>query len=172
MRPDEACALIAPAVLAGEAWADLGAGEGTFSAALSALLGPAGRVVAVDRNRAALARVAGVAGGATVTTLQADFTQALALPTQDGLLLANSLHFVPDARAALERLLPLHRPSGKLLVLEYDEARASRWGPYPLPFSRLERLAHDLRLPAPQRIAEHPSRYHAAPIYAALIRLP
>ena len=35
----------------GRAWADIGAGEGAFTLALADLLGPGGRIVAVDRDR-------------------------------------------------------------------------------------------------------------------------
>jgi len=39
------------------AWADLGAGEGTFTRALSEILGAASRIYAVDRDRAAVAEL-------------------------------------------------------------------------------------------------------------------
>ena len=171
MRPEEARALLAAAVSPGERWADLGAGTGTFSTALSALLGPAGSVVAVDRDAGALARVRSAPGGAAVSTLVADFAGPLALPSQDGLLLANSLHFAADQRGVLAGVLPLLTPGGKLLVLEYDESRASGWVPYPLPFTALVRLATALGLTAPRCIAQQPSRFRAAPIYAALLRV-
>ncbi|WP_425145021.1 class I SAM-dependent methyltransferase [Deinococcus sp.] len=170
MLPSEARGLIVSAVTAGEGWADLGAGSGTFSSALSGLLGPQGSVVALDRSRAALAGVRGVLGGAAITTVEADFSLPLHIGKQfDGLLLANSLHFVADQRGVLGGLLPLLSPPGKLLVLEYDVVRASRWVPYPLPFERLRTLAAAVGLPAPQRTAEHPSRYQGGPIYAALM---
>ena len=60
MTTDEASELIRDAVLTdhgepvGPVWADMGAGSGTFTFALARLLGPEGRVVAVDREPAAL----------------------------------------------------------------------------------------------------------------------
>jgi len=56
MKIDDAQALIAGAVprRAG-VWADLGAGDGTFTQALARLLEPGSRIYAVDRDRAALA---------------------------------------------------------------------------------------------------------------------
>ena len=45
-------ALIRAAVTeTGGTWADIGAGEGAFTLALADLLGPGGRIVAVDRDR-------------------------------------------------------------------------------------------------------------------------
>lgn len=60
MTADEAAGLIRGAVPEGEdapaspVWADMGAGSGTFTFALAGILGPGGRVVAVDRETAAL----------------------------------------------------------------------------------------------------------------------
>ena len=68
----------------GEAWADLGAGDGVFTRALAALVGPAGQVFAVDEDDRALSAVrawASAAGsGPSVTVLRADVTKPLGLP--------------------------------------------------------------------------------------------
>jgi trans-aconitate methyltransferase len=79
-------------------WADLGCGDGVFTRLLAEWL-PAGSLVyAVDRDAAALRRLqqalAGSNRGVTVLLRQADFTHPLDLPPLDGMLLANSLHFV------------------------------------------------------------------------------
>jgi SAM-dependent methyltransferase len=167
---DDAAALIAPAVpnarpalpngppnvspaapAAGAAWADLGAGRGTFSRALARLLGPGGRVYAVDRDPAAVAALArlgrGAPGGAAVAALRADFADAraldaLGLPPLDGALLANALHFVAAGAqgAVLAGVLGRLKPGGRLVVVEYEERRASRWVPAPVPFARLAAL--------------------------------
>ena len=55
MQAHEAIELIRPAVdTAGGTWADFGAGRGTFTRAVAKLIGPAGRVLAVDTDPAAL----------------------------------------------------------------------------------------------------------------------
>ena len=51
--------LLRAAVEPGGTWADIGAGEGAFTLALADLLGPGGRIVAVDRDGRALARERG-----------------------------------------------------------------------------------------------------------------
>jgi ubiquinone/menaquinone biosynthesis C-methylase UbiE len=80
-------------------WADIGAGEGAFTLALADLLGPGASVIAVDRDGRALAANAARVGasfpGTMLSRLTADFRQPLALPALDGLVAANSLHFVP-----------------------------------------------------------------------------
>jgi SAM-dependent methyltransferase len=129
MEVDAAAALIAPGVgpPTPTPWADLGAGRGTFTRALAGLLGPGGRVAAVDRDPAAVAALAALAaradgpppnkGGAgrpaaaRVTAHRADFADPAALdalfaalgwPALGGALLANALHFVAaGAQAAV-----------------------------------------------------------------------
>ncbi len=137
----------APPVL----WADLGAGGGTFTAALAWLLGLGSTVVAVDRDpRAAdaLRRHGRALGGAAVDVRQADFDDArgwdaLALPPLDGILLANALHFVPAGRqeALLARLVDALAPGGRLLVVEYEGRSANPWVPHPVSRARLQLLA-------------------------------
>jgi SAM-dependent methyltransferase len=169
MHLDDAVALIAPAVPnTGGVWADLGAGRGTFTKALARLLGPGGRVHAVDRDAAAMASLRGAAIAAHV----ADFTapgveRALALPPLDGVLLANALHFVPwEAQTPLlERLAAWLVPNGRLVVVEYDGRSPSRWVPYPVSLERLG-AATPAGMTAPVRVGERRSAYGGT-MYAA-----
>ncbi|HKG90754.1 MAG TPA: class I SAM-dependent methyltransferase, partial [Gemmatimonadaceae bacterium] len=109
MTAAEALALLAPArpAAAGATWADLGAGGGTFTRALAALLGAGGTVYAVDRDPRSVESLRALAAresrdAARVIVVEADFTRPLGVPASlDGLLLANALHFVPDAGATL-----------------------------------------------------------------------
>ncbi|HYW05738.1 MAG TPA: class I SAM-dependent methyltransferase [Longimicrobium sp.] len=176
MRIEEAAALIGPAVPAtpGGRWADLGAGRGTFARALARLLGPGAEVYAVDRDRAAVAALAGI--GAPITALRGDFGDeagwsSLALPPMDGILLANSLHYVPAAEQAgvLARLASGLRPGGRLVVVEYEGRAASPWVPYPVPFSRFATLL-PLGIVA-IRVGERPSDFGGT-MYAALVAEP
>src|SRR5262245_47738306 len=92
VTPDEACALIERGVpTPGGTWADLGAGTGTFTLALAALIGPLGKVYAVERDRSALQTLQRVASsneprGASVEVVDADFTGHLDLPPLTGIL--------------------------------------------------------------------------------------
>src|SRR5918996_3363276 len=129
-------------------WADIGAGDGTFTRALAELLGPTSSLYAVDRDADAVAALTrwAASDAPNVTVVRADFTRPLTLPglepsTLDGMLLANALHFVRDPDAVLARLVTHLRPGGRVVLIEYDRRRASPWVPYPIPSSSLPSLA-------------------------------
>ena len=86
----------------GGTWADVGAGSGAFTLALADLLGPGARIVAVDRDAGALREAArAVAARFPETRLDArvaDLEHPLELPPLDGLIAANSLHFIDPER--------------------------------------------------------------------------
>ena len=167
MKDSEAIELIRGAVdRPGGTWADLGAGDGTFTRALMKLLGPTARIYAVDRDARALARLrrSAIPVAANVVTVVADFLQPFELPglgetRLDGMLLANALHFVPDADLALARFAAWLRPGGRIVLVEYDRRRASRWVPYPLAPDRLQELAPSAGLSTPIITATRASAY-------------
>ena len=166
MHLSDAATLIAPAIsAAGTTWADLGAGTGTFSRALASLLGPSGRVYAVDRDPAVL-RLARHDG---LVAVHADFTMELELRPLDGALLANSLHFIPAAKQAgvLQRIARLVTPGGRIVVVEYEGRAPSRWVPFPISLERFGALAKDAGLGAPVRVGTRRSAFGGI-IYAAV----
>ena len=158
-------------------WADVGAGEGAFTLALADLLGPGARIVAVDRDGGALRtcaeRLAAAFPATRLTTVVADVTGPLDLPPLDGLVAANSLHFVPrDGQAEVVRRLADHLlPDGRFVVVEYDADRGNPWVPHPFSFGTWRHLAVDAGLTPPERIGRVPSRFLGA-IYAAASRRP
>lgn len=160
MTHQDAVSLLRGVPAPGESWADLGAGSGVFTRALSELLGPDGRVLAVDRNAAALRQIGEASpDGAAIGAVHADFREALELPPLDGLLLANSLHFVRQPVPVLRHLAGFLRPGGKALFLEYDTPRASPWNPHPLPFARLVQVAAASGLGGLQELSRRPSAF-------------
>jgi ubiquinone/menaquinone biosynthesis C-methylase UbiE len=153
----------------GETWADLGAGGGTFSLALSELLGPTGMVIAVDRDHRALKRIdTPPASWAPIRTYHADFTQPLKLTNLDGLLLANALHFVAQQEKVLRQLTAYLRLGGRVLFLEYGTEQVSPWNPYPLPLGRLQQLAVAAGLEVPYEVHRRPSMFGGREFYAAV----
>ena len=176
MHLDAAVALIRDAVPppgAGGTWADLGAGDGTFTRALAELLGSTATIYAVDRDTRAVAALKQFAAGASarVVPVEADFAVLLELPGLggrglDGMLLANALHFVRDAEAVLERLARLVRPRGRVVLVEYDRRAASRWVPYPISAQRLPALAAAAGLSTPKVVATRASAFGGV-LYAA-----
>ena len=165
--------LLRPAVTPGGSWADIGAGEGAFTLALADLLGPGGRIVAVDRDAGALRinaeQVRARFPEVELTTLTADLTDAgLALPELDGLVAANSLHYVKRERQVeVVRALAAHlRPGGRFVVVEYDADRGNPYVPHPLSAASWERLAAAAGLVETERTGRVPSRFLGA-IYSA-----
>jgi ubiquinone/menaquinone biosynthesis C-methylase UbiE len=180
MESEEAIRLIRPAVEgAGGSWADFGAGSGTFTRALLAILGPEARILAVDRDARALEplsrapRRAGEAAG-RVEAVPGDLRRPGEIPalegvSLDGALYANSLHFVPDSDGALRRVLPLLAAGGRVVVVEYAGRRASPWVPHPIPPERLVEIAARAGLTAPTVVGERPSAFGGT-LYCAVLR--
>ena len=157
--------LIRPGIVTpGGAWTDLGAGTGAFTLALREILGPEAKIIAVDKDEAAL-RVLdreyrkrfGEADG--LQTLEADFSKPVELPAFDGVLMANSLHFFRDKVAILEHVRSMLRPGGTLLLVEYNVEKGNAWVPFPLAFPTFVELARRAGFVEPKLLATHPSNF-------------
>lgn len=165
MTDADALALLRAAIpaAAGETWADLGAGTGTFTRALATLVGPTGRVHAVDADGGALRAVESWAarspGDRPVTTIRADVTAPLGLPPLDGVVMANVLHFVAPAADALRTVAAQLHPGGRLVLIEYEGRRPSRWVPHPISAARFAELAPAAGFGPPEVVATRPSAY-------------
>jgi len=177
MDARDAARLIAPGI-SGRVWADLGAGRGTFTTALATLLGASGHVYAVERDAGAvdalekLAHRRGHDERARIDVVRADFATApLTLQDVDGILMANSLHYVSDddQPPLLARLADKLNERGVLLIVEYDDRPRSRWVPYPVAFHRLAEVAQRAGLAEPELIGRRESAFGGT-MYAALIR--
>ena len=170
-------ALLRPAVAAGGSWADIGAGEGAFTLALADLLGPGGRLVAVDRDGGALRRneadVRARFPAVSMEVLRADLAGPLNLAELDGIVAANSLHFVArDRQVEVVRALAAHlRIGGRFVVVEYDADHGNPWVPHPFSYPSWERIALAAGLVDTRRIGRVPSRFLGA-IYAAASHRP
>lgn len=155
MRHDELVALIEGGVDArGGRWADLGAGEGAFTYALADLLGRDAQIVAVDKDARALRSIDG-----HIETRVADFTQPLDLHDLDGILMANSLHFVRDKAPVLQSVRNMLRPRGRLIVVEYGTDRGNHWVPYPFSYERWEAMAARAGFKSTRLLKTIPSRW-------------
>ena len=155
----------------GTTWADLGSGEGAFTLALADLLGPTGSIHTVDRDERAVAvqvvalREAFPTVG--VTPVVADFTPPLELPPLDGIVMANSLHFVRDKIGVLGLVRGYLRAAGRLVLVEYDTDHGNPWVPYPLAFRSWATLANEAGFRDTRRLASVPSRFLGS-IYSAV----
>jgi ubiquinone/menaquinone biosynthesis C-methylase UbiE len=138
----------------GGQWADLGAGEGAFTLALAELLGPGAHIIAVDKDRQALRALEG-----GVETLVADFTLPLNLDGLDGVVMANSLHYVRDKDSVLRSVRAMLRPGGRLIIVEYGTDRGNPWVPYPFTYTQWEDIAARAGFTKTRLLRTVPSRW-------------
>jgi ubiquinone/menaquinone biosynthesis C-methylase UbiE len=159
----------------GGTWADLGAGTGAFTLALADLIGPHGVIHAIDRDRSALAELRGAFVSAVpqaeLRVRTADFTRRLDLSDLDGVLMANSLHFVDDKSAVLGFVRGYLKHGGRLLLVEYDSDRGNTWVPHPMSFETWTNVATDAGFVETRKLATVPSRFLQR-IYSALSLAP
>lgn len=157
----------------GGIWADLGSGAGAFTLALAELIGPAGQIHSLDRDRRTLRQQERIMRGrfpdTAVIYQTADFTQPLELPLLDGVLMANALHFQPPPvqEAVVRQVCAYLRPGGRLILVEYDTDQGNPWVPYPLSFSTWQALAERCGFAGVSLLAARPSRFLGR-MYAAV----
>ena len=151
-------------------WADLGSGRGAFTLALADLLGPQGVIYSVDRDRDALRvqqqAIARRFPVAAMNYLALDFTTHLSLPPLDGLVMANSLHFVRHKEAVVQLVMSYIKPGGQIVLVEYNTDAGNLWVPHPLSFDTWQQLAARCGLVATRKLAAVPSRF-LGEIYSA-----
>jgi ubiquinone/menaquinone biosynthesis C-methylase UbiE len=156
---------------AGPRWLELGAGEGAFTLALAEILGPAATIVALDRDARAMERLTRAVRArfpdAAVERIVHDFTVDLPAGPFDGVLAANSLHFVRDRSPILARIRERLVPTGRLLVVEYDADRGNPWVPHPFSFATWRREAQAAGFAEPREVGRVPSRFLGA-MFAAV----
>ncbi|HYG18038.1 MAG TPA: class I SAM-dependent methyltransferase [Ohtaekwangia sp.] len=146
-------------------------GGGLFSKALSALLPDGSKIIAVDKDAKALQGITLPNPKVVLETHAGDFNGGdLSLKNLDGVLMANALHFVGPKKLFLKQLKKILKPSGRVIVIEYDMNQPNEWVPYPLSFKELEKLVREAGFESTLWLGETPSLYSRANIYAALVR--
>lgn len=152
-----------------QVWADLGCGSGFFTEALASLLPAASTIYAVDKSsplpakRAEPDRVA-------IQPLRLDFVRdELPFAHLDGILLANSLHYVQAQLAFIQKAQRYLKPRHRFLIVEYDIERANPWVPYPLSYRALQRLFAQAGYQAMQKLHERSPVRGFDKMYAALV---
>jgi SAM-dependent methyltransferase len=179
---------------AGNCWADLGSGEGAFTLALRDLLGPDAEIYSFDKDRGrlqaqALEFATRFPNSPRVHLIQLDLGKPFAwesrdvlsdlgsaprlqiLPTLDGVLMANSLHFFRDKIRVLKQTLDHIRPGGRFVLVEYNADRGNMWVPHPLSFTSWQALAASVGFTRPILLERVPSRFMSE-IYSAVCERP
>jgi ubiquinone/menaquinone biosynthesis C-methylase UbiE len=153
-----------------QTWADIGAGTGLFTRALSGLLSPGSNLIAIDRDHGALDSIQLSRKDIHLRKSVLDFvTMPLELPPMDGVLLANALHFSPNKIELLKSIGLTLKSSGRIILIEYDTDAANQWVPYPVSLKSLATLAAAAGFQSVKKISETSSVYGRAMIYSALI---
>jgi SAM-dependent methyltransferase len=153
-------------------WADLGCGTGTFTVALADLLALGSVIHAMDSDAAALLKIPPAHKSVRLTTHQGDFLNQQIWPFADvdGILMANSLHYVPDQATFIRACASRMKSLRHFLIVEYDTGVANRWVPYPVTQTNLTTLFNGAGFGTIKLLRSRPSLYRRARLYAALVR--
>ena len=170
MNIQEAVNLIRPGIKQTTGtWADIGAGTGVFTKALMHIL-QEGKVIAVDKNPHLLYDIESTPQ-VKIEVLEGDFNQPLDLPSLDGILMANALHYAPDPVATLRNVLSSLNIGGSFILIEYDtETPNNPWVPYPVSLNRFRELCIQVGLSSPEVIGTRNSIYQDGKMYVASSR--
>jgi ubiquinone/menaquinone biosynthesis C-methylase UbiE len=152
-----------------QVWADLGAGNGLFTRALAGLLTGSPTIYAVDMDRSALDQIQ-LPGHTKLVRLHQNFEKGFHSEPLDGVLMANSLHYVNDKKIYLRKITALLKPDGHLILIEYDTNKRNAWVPYPIRYNDLDDLVTETGLRMIGKLAEVPSLFRTANIYSALLK--
>lgn len=172
MKPEVALSLIEAGVEkthTKQTWADLGAGNGVFTHALSTLLHDGSVLYAVDLNSSRMDSIR-VWQQIVLKKIQADFvrdnwnTEPL-----NGILIANALHFVKDKKPFLQKVSEKLIPGGRLLIVEYEMEKGNTWVPYPVTFNMLSEFVKESGFTTIKKLKEIPSVYDNRMIYSVVI---
>jgi SAM-dependent methyltransferase len=152
-------------------WADLGCGTGTFTLALADLLSPGSAIHAMDRDSSVLRRIPPAHKHVGITTYRGDFTKPRTWPFDglDGILMANSLHYVEDQAGFIRACGARMASSPHFLIVEYGTDESSRWVPYPVSQARLSSLFNAAGYSSISVLRTRTSLYRRAALYAALV---
>ena len=184
MSPSEAIALLSPAwsknhrtgnvgvekSSAPTRWADLGCGSGLFTLALTSFLPPGSKVYAIDRQPKIHTQT--TPNQVSIERTKADFVEeTLSVQDLDGILMANSLHYVKDKLALIRTLQSTNlRSEHAFLIVEYDTDRPIQpWVPYPMSFLAAAELFKGAGYTTITRLADHPSVYNRSTMYSAFV---
>ena len=96
-------------------------------------------------------------GGVEIRKIVGDLqSSSLRLPSVDGILMANTLHFIQKQQVFLRMLLSL---ADRFLIVEYERTKPNPWGPYPVGFERLRQLFTEERVEQVKKLATRPSLF-------------
>lgn len=150
-------------------WADLGCGSGLFTKVLSGRLANGSTIYAIDK--AVQSTFLSTNEEVKIVTQQADFVKDdLLFPGLNGILMANTLHYVQDKKAFLQKLRPYLLQEIVFIIVEYDNAKANPWVPYPISFSEIKELFGEAGYRHIEKTGERKSVYQSGMMYVCSIK--
>lgn len=174
MKVTEAAALIESGVQPWTAkattWADLGCGSGTFTKALASLLGDGSKIYAVDKVSQSI--TSSETNAVDIEFFKIDFIhEELPFSNLDGVLMANSLHYVNDKLQFIENVKKHLKAEGQMIIVEYDTEKRNPWIPYPVSFEVLRKILSGGGFTHIKKIGERNSIYRVEKMYACSVKL-
>ncbi|HEV8515387.1 MAG TPA: class I SAM-dependent methyltransferase [Cyclobacteriaceae bacterium] len=150
-------------------WADLGCGNGLFTKALASFLGDGSKIYAVDKVEQSLELSF---NNVAIEFTKADFVNdSFQFTNLNGVLMANSLHYIKDKSSFLENLKKSLKQNGQIIIVEYEIEKANVWVPYPIHFNELESLLSIKGFGPLMKLGERESIFGAEKMYACSAKL-
>jgi ubiquinone/menaquinone biosynthesis C-methylase UbiE len=157
----------------GSVWADLGSGTGAFTLALRDIIGSESEIFSLDKDREALElqrrRVDTLFPHSRIHYVVTDFTEPLHMSNVDGIVMANSLHFIKEKVPLLLRLSSYLKTGGTLIIVEYNTDEGNQWVPYPTSETTLKSILFEAGFNNPHVLHRVPSEF-LGEIYAMRVR--
>jgi len=150
-------------------WADLGCGSGLFTNALASLLADESTIYAADKNLSSFHKDSSLKS-ILIKPVELNFERTpLPFNNLDGILMANSLHYVKNKKDFFEKIKTCLNENGCFLIVEYNMETANHWVPYPISFLSLKKLFHDIGFSFVEKISERPSAFNRGNLYSAIV---
>lgn len=155
-------------------WADFGSGDGAFTLALRDIAGEEVEIYSIDKDNYRLANqhksFLAIFPKSKISFVHADFTKPLDLPSLDGILMANSLHFVQDKVRFLRSAKQYLKVGGKFVLVEYNVDHGNIWVPYPLSYETFVQVAQQAGFAKPEFLERISSEF-LQEIYSAAVSI-
>jgi len=151
-------------------WADLGCGSGFFTYALAHHLQKGSAIHAVDKAPVKLQKLPNP-NNISLYTKQLDFVHhTLPFNNLDGILMANSLHYVANKMHFITVAGQHLSDNGLFLIVEYDTDTPNPWVPNPVSCHSLQALFAKAGYTFFEKLGEIRSSFNTGDIYAAIIK--
>ncbi len=152
-----------------QVWADLGCGSGLFTSALVNLLLTGSKVYAVDNSKDSLNKIP-ENKHVIIEKINKNFIQDNLPGNLDGILMANSFHYVDDKNSFIKKIVGNFKSKPIFIFVEYDTDVSNTWVPFPISFNSFKLFFGNEGYSSIKKLNERSSMYRRANIYSAIIK--